>query len=199
MGPSAGLDLTSFIADSLRESCCKQPDFQGCVIAGRRAISSAMVNDCDLDSMWRESDPDKRLPGKYRRHQVVSDPEWGFTVVVLLWEPGAITPIHDHDTWCVFGILEGDLEVTNYTVLEDNGTSPYRLREVGREVLKAGVTGDNMGADTEVHRVRNVGSSRAISLHVYGDDLTQRKLFFGRGIQVDGKGECFAFQQDPAY
>jgi len=200
MPHSAGLDLTTAVADSLRESCCKQPDFKGCIIAARNAISSAVVNDCDLDTMWRESDPDKRLPGKYRRHQVVSDPEWGFTVVVLLWEPGAITAIHDHDTWCVFGVLEGDLEVTNYRVVEDDGSSPLRLAEIGRETLRGGLTGDNMGENTEVHRVRNVGSTRAISLHVYGADLTKRELFSGRGIRVDGKGECFAFQKsDPAY
>ena len=47
--------------------------------------------------------------------------------------------------------------------------------------------------------MRNTGAERAISLHVYGDDLTKRTLFNGRGLIVDGKEKCFAFQGSPAY
>ncbi len=191
--------LTTAVSESLRSACPKAQGFEQFVVAGRRAISEAVVMGCDLDAMWRESDPDKRLPGKYRRHQVVTDEELGFTVVVLLWEPGAVTPIHDHDTWCVFGILEGSLELTDYAIIENDGSAPFQVREVRRSVVRSGLTGDNSGEDTEVHRVRNVGTERAISLHLYGDDLTERELFFGRGVQVDGKADCFGHQQKTAY
>lgn len=186
--------LTTAVAHSLREACPKANDFGEFIVAARRAISEAVVEGCDLDAMWRESDPDKRLPGGYRRHQVVTDDELGFTVVVLLWEPGAVTPIHDHDTWCVFGILEGALELTDYAVTADDGKTPFQVKEVRRDIVTAGLTGDNSGKDTEVHRVRNVGTHRAISLHLYGDDLTKRELFFGRGVRVEGKDECFGHQ-----
>ena len=192
-------ELTQAVADSLRDACPSACDFGSRVVAARRAISGAVVSGCLLDAMWRESDPDKRLPGKYRRHQVVTDEQFGFTVVVLLWEPGAVTPIHDHDTWCVFGILEGALEVTDYEIVEDDGRSPYRVKEVRRAVLSAGVTGDNSGEHTEVHRVRNTGAERAISLHVYGDDLTKRELFHGRGVCVDGVADCFGHKGETAY
>jgi predicted metal-dependent enzyme (double-stranded beta helix superfamily) len=191
--------LTTAVAKSLRESCSSAEEFSELIVAGRRAISEAVVMGCDLDSMWRESDPEKRLPGGYRRHQVVSDDVFSFTVVVLLWEPGAVTPIHDHDTWCVFGILEGALEVTDYAVVKDDGRSPFLINEVRREMLSAGLTGDNLAPDSEVHRVRNVGTERAISLHVYGDDLTKRELFFGRGVRVRGREDCFGHQQKTAY
>ncbi len=191
--------LTDAVAQSLRESCGQPLDFAGRVRCGHSAISRAVVEGYDLDALWRESDPDKRLPGKYRRHQVVTDERFGFTVVVLLWEPGACTPIHDHDTWCVFGLLQGRLEVTNYAVAEDDGVSPLKLLEVSRDSLGAGLLGDNREPDTEVHRVRNTGSERAISLHVYGRDLTKRTLFGGRGIRIDGKDGCRAFSNAPAY
>ncbi|MHC5211210.1 MAG: cysteine dioxygenase family protein [Planctomycetota bacterium] len=194
-----GTTLTDAVAHSLREACARSLDFAEQIRCGHEAISRAVTDGLDLDTMWRESDPDKRLPGNYRRHQVVTDERFGFTVVVLLWEPGACTPIHDHDTWCVFGLLQGRLEVTNYTVTADDGKGPLRLSEVSRAHLEDGVIGDNGGADTEVHRVRNTGTERAISLHVYGKDLTKRTLFDGRGIMVDGKESCFAFQDAPAY
>lgn len=190
--------LTQAVSESLRDAYGEPLDFARHIVAARAAISRAVVEGCDVDAMWRESDPDKRLPGKYRRHQVVTD-ALGFTVVVLLWEPGAVTPIHDHDTWCVFGILEGELEVTDYDVISDDGTGPLLLAERGRATLRAGLTGDNGQPGTEVHRVRNTGSARAMSLHVYGDDLTKRTLFDGRGIRVEGKTGCFAFDGRPAY
>ncbi len=191
--------LTDVVAQSLRDSCRQSLDFAGRIRCGHAAISAAVVEGYDLDEMWRESDPDKRLAGKYRRHQVVTDESFGFTVVVLLWEPGACTPIHDHDTWCVFGLLQGKLEVTNYGIVEDDGKGPFQIREVSRETLRAGLLGDNREADTEVHRVRNTDGERSISLHVYGSDLTKRTLFNGRGIRLDGKDGCRAFSNAPAY
>jgi predicted metal-dependent enzyme (double-stranded beta helix superfamily) len=191
--------LTSVVADGLRSSCRAHDHHEDLVIGARRAISAAVVEGYDIDAMWRESDPEKRLPGRYRRHQAVTDDEYGFTVVVLLWEPGAVTAIHDHATWCVFGMLEGDLEVTNYRVTEDPDDAPLVLEETDRETLLSGLLGDNKLATKEVHRVRNVGTERAVSLHVYGSDLTKRKPFEGRGIRVLGKTECLAFQDQPAY
>jgi predicted metal-dependent enzyme (double-stranded beta helix superfamily) len=198
MSSRQALTLTDAVAASLRRTCAQPVGFEGRIRAGHEGISRAVVEGYDLDEMWRESDPDKRLSGRYRRHQVVTDEEFGFTVVVLLWEPGAITPIHDHDTWCVFGVLQGGLEVTNYASEPEDG-GPIHLTEVGRELVGAGVIGDNKVPNTEVHRVRNVGTERAISLHVYGNDLTQRTLFDGREIRVDGKTGCFAFENLPAY
>src|SRR6185295_178578 len=138
-----GVTLTDAVALAVREACAQPMDFAGRIRAGHTAISAAVIEGYDLDAMWRESDPDKRLPGKYRRHQVVTDDRFGFTVVVLLWEPGACTPIHDHDTWCVFGLLQGGLELTNYGVVDDDGKSPIHLREVSRDLIREGVIGDN--------------------------------------------------------
>ena len=199
MDPTTRSCLTTSVADSLRQACARDLDFQGRIVEARRAISQAIVDGCDLDAIWRESDPEKRLPGRYRRHQAVTDDDWGFTIVVLLWEPGAVTPLHDHDTWCIFGVLEGELEVTNYHVVADEGERPLLVRECGRETLAAGLMGDNGPEDTEVHRVRNTGTERAISLHVYGSDLTKRKPFEGRGVRVEGKEDCLAFLDQPVY
>ena len=191
--------LTTVVAEGLRASCRTSTDFECLIVGARRAISAAVVAGHDVDTAWHESEPDKRMPGRYRRHQVVRDEEHDFTVVILLWEPGAVTAIHDHDTWCVFGMLDGSLEVTNYDVLEDVPDQPLLLTETDRVELQTGTLGDNGLPGTEIHRVRNIGTKRAMSLHVYGSDLTQRKPFVGRGIRVKGKSECLAFQDQPAY
>ena len=34
-------------------------------------------------------------------------PDGSFSIVALVWRPGQITRIHDHITWCVFGVIQG--------------------------------------------------------------------------------------------
>ncbi len=200
MSPRTALTLTDAVAASLREACAQDMSFADRMRCGHEAITAAVSKGLDLDAMWLESDADKRLRGAYRRHQVVTDEEFGFTIVVLLWESGAFTPIHDHDTWCVFGVLQGELEVTNYEIADlDDERGVIHLKEGTRDRLAAFSTGDNLVASTEIHRVRNIGDKRAVSLHVYGSDLSKRIFFGGRRIFIQGKEACMAFPAQPAY
>src|SRR5690349_12130266 len=37
------------------------------------------------------------------------EPDGSFSIVAVVWPPGHVTPIHDHTTWCVFGVVQGVL------------------------------------------------------------------------------------------
>ncbi|MDH6143682.1 MULTISPECIES: cysteine dioxygenase family protein [Kitasatospora] len=95
-----------------------------------------------------------------------------YSVVALTWLPGQSTPIHDHIAWCVSGVLEG-AEV-------DEAFRLWRLPHSGRKVLvPTGRTTCTAGRvqllvppDEDIHRVSNGGTGRAVSLHVYGADIT---------------------------
>jgi predicted metal-dependent enzyme (double-stranded beta helix superfamily) len=86
----------------------------------------------------------------------------------MVWRPAQVTPIHDHVTWCVFGVLQGIEYEELYTLSADGGY----LQEVGRS---QGLPGEVSGfaPPGDIHRVRNSGDSVAISLHVYGADITR--------------------------
>jgi predicted metal-dependent enzyme (double-stranded beta helix superfamily) len=30
-----------------------------------------------------------------------------FSIIAVVWRPGQLTRIHDHMTWCVFGVIQG--------------------------------------------------------------------------------------------
>jgi predicted metal-dependent enzyme (double-stranded beta helix superfamily) len=81
--------------------------------------------------------------------------------------PGQATPIHDHVTWCVFGVIQGTEHEERY-VLRDDGW----LEQDGASV---NVTGDVAGLAPpgDIHRVHNAGAETAISLHVYGTDISR--------------------------
>ena len=55
-----------------------------------------------LTAEQRVGDPDG-----YRSHALHTEPDGSFSIVALIWRPGQMTPIHDHVTWCVFGVLQG--------------------------------------------------------------------------------------------
>ena len=54
--------------------------------------------------------PELRIgdPDGHRSHLLYSEPGGTFSIVALVWRPGQVTPIHDHVTWCVFGVVQGE-------------------------------------------------------------------------------------------
>ena len=67
-------------------------------------------------------------PSAYQQHLMHAEPDGSFSVVGLVWRPGQITPIHDHVTWCVIGVLQGT-EYEELFALREGGTV---LAEVAR-------------------------------------------------------------------
>jgi 3-mercaptopropionate dioxygenase len=105
-------------------------------------------------------------PDGYVTHTLHAEPDGSFSVCALVWRSGQQTPIHDHVTWCVVGVVQG-AEYEELFALRDGGTA---LQEVGRNVNEAGVVG-GFAPPGDIHRVRNHGDDVAISLHVYGADI----------------------------
>jgi predicted metal-dependent enzyme (double-stranded beta helix superfamily) len=114
--------------------------------------------------------PEQRVgdPARYRSHLLHAEPDGSFSIVALVWRPGQVTPIHDHVTWCVFGVVQGT-EYEETFVLDERRQC---LVEAGTNANEAGdVSGFAPPGDT--HRVRNIGAETAISIHVYGTDVSR--------------------------
>jgi predicted metal-dependent enzyme (double-stranded beta helix superfamily) len=104
----------------------------------------------------------------YRCNVLHVEPDGSFSVVAAVWRPGQGSPIHDHVAWCVPAVLQG-VEYEELFALAPGGS---HLLDVGRSENRPGdVTG--FAPPGDIHRVRNVGSGVAISLHVYGADITR--------------------------
>ena len=105
-------------------------------------------------------------PSGYQTHVVHAEPDGSFSVVVMVWQPGQQTPIHDHLTWCVSAVLQG----TEYEEI-------FALRDGSIEVLArnqnpvGAVSG--FAPPGDIHQVRNNGAEIAVSMHVYGTDITR--------------------------
>lgn len=128
-------------------------------------LRSALANPDLLEA--RHQEPWVR---QYRPHLVHVHPEGRYSVVALVWQPGQATPIHDHRCWCVVGVWRGLERETTYDVYCD-GDKPY-LVERETAVYRPGSVSVLVPPDEDVHRVENAGDRLAVSLHVYGDDIS---------------------------
>ena len=114
-----------------------------------------------------------REPGEdtYRQHLIHVHPEGRYSVVSLVWLPGQATPIHDHRSWCIVGVLAGGEREERFT-LRERGTE--RWLQPRQEARYA--PGDVcllVPPDEDIHRVSNAGDGNTISLHVYGADIAR--------------------------
>jgi 3-mercaptopropionate dioxygenase len=108
------------------------------------------------------------VPDDYQCHVLHVQPDGSFSVTAMVWRPGQVTPIHDHVTWCVFGVMQG-IEYEELFALAADGA---HLADVGRNENRPGEV-SGFAPPGDIHRVRNVGDGVAISLHVYGADITR--------------------------
>ena len=104
-------------------------------------------------------------PDHYCSRPLYVEPGGTFSIVALVWRPGQETPIHDHVTWCVFGVIQG-VEYEELFTLNKDG----HLVDAGVNENPAGSV-DYVAPPGDIHRVRNAGDSIAISIHIYGTDV----------------------------
>jgi len=101
----------------------------------------------------------------YIRHLLHEDAEEGWAVAALVWRPGQMSPVHAHNAWCAVGVHRGVLTETFYEPSQDDGAPPLlsgiALRRPGE------ITHGPARADA-IHRLANLGTETAISIHAYG-------------------------------
>jgi predicted metal-dependent enzyme (double-stranded beta helix superfamily) len=109
----------------------------------------------------------------YRQHLLHAEPDGGFSLVALVWMPGQCTPVHDHVSWCVTGVHRGEEHERRYRLLPAGEAGG-----VGRLVATEDVvnrTGEVCGfaPPGDIHRVWNGCEDKAVSIHVYGADVSR--------------------------
>ena len=107
-------------------------------------------------------------PACYQSHLLYAEPDGSFSVSAMVWLPGQQTVIHDHVAWCVTSVLQGR-EYEEIFALADGGCA---LDCAARNLNPAG-TVSGFAPPGDIHRVRNTGDDVAISMHVYGADISR--------------------------
>ncbi|HEU5346548.1 MAG TPA: cysteine dioxygenase family protein [Ktedonobacterales bacterium] len=118
-------------------------------------------------------EPADRIPwaDHYRPHLLTVAPSRRFSVMALIWAPEQVTPIHDHICWCVVGVLEG-LEREQRFSLRQNDDGQRWLAPTTDVMVNPGEISRLTPPEENIHQVRNAGDALAISLHIYGADIS---------------------------
>lgn len=113
----------------------------------------------------------------YARRLLHRDPRGRYSAIVMTWGPGQGTAVHDHGgLWCVEGVVDGEIAVTQYSVRQESD-GYYRVTPIGSLLAGTGSAGCLI-PPTDHHVLANARPSRAsITLHVYGGDLDDCKVF----------------------
>jgi predicted metal-dependent enzyme (double-stranded beta helix superfamily) len=107
-------------------------------------------------------------PACYQSHLLYAEPDGSFSISAMVWLPGQQTMIHDHVAWCVTGVLLGR-EYEEIFALTGGG----HALELAAQNLNLAGTVSGFAPPGDIHRVRNTGDDVAISMHVYGADISR--------------------------
>lgn len=110
---------------------------------------------------WLSDEQQLPDPAAYRRQCLYEHPQARFSIGCFVWAPGQRTPIHDHRSWGVIGVLSGS--ITSETFVQDGAG----LRgEVPVEIAHRNVAWVHPRLG-DIHRIGG-GPQGGISIHVYG-------------------------------
>ncbi|WP_019549005.1 cysteine dioxygenase family protein [Streptomyces sulphureus] len=112
-------------------------------------------------------------PHRYRQHLLHAEPDGSFSVVALVWLPGQSTSIHDHVAWCVTGVHHGEEHERRYRLRPAESAAAQARLVPTQDVVSPTGTVAGFAPPGDIHRVWNGGTGTAISLHLYGADVSR--------------------------
>ncbi|MCW1383558.1 cysteine dioxygenase [Novosphingobium sp. KCTC 2891] len=176
----AGIARLRGFVTSFAELLASTRDEREILESGSKLLSRLVSQDDWLPVEYAQPDPDR-----YRQYLLHCDSRERFSVVSFVWGPGQGTPIHDHRTWGLVGVLRGS-ELSERFERQPDGS----LRAAGpAEVLHEGEVEAVSPRIGDIHRVSNAESRHpSISIHVYGANIgaVERATY-----ALDGKAKRF--------
>lgn len=121
----------------------------------------------------------------YVRHPVLLWEDW--EVMVIGWEAGQITPIHDHR-----GVL-GGMAILSGTILEERFNVPKELPRLADSRIRP--EGDlSETGPTVLHRL--LPRTRSVSLHIYRPPLRTMGIWDARGGFQEIRASAFDAEEE---
>jgi len=154
--------LRNFVAESTRVVERHHGDETASVVAIKALLADLVAKDD-----WLPAEFATPHPQYYRQYLLYGDPLDRLSVVSFVWGPGQSTPVHDHRTWGVVGVLRGAEIGVNYTKNLDgslHASAPVRLNPSDVTAVSPAI-GD-------IHTIANAYDDQvSISIHVYGGNI----------------------------
>jgi 3-mercaptopropionate dioxygenase len=167
--------LQAFIAQAVARSR-EQPEPADCVLA----LAPMMLELIEQAGSFLEPRHYRSDTRGYARNLIFDLPDDSLSLYSIVWLPGQWTPVHDHGSWGVVGVVEGVLEERSYVRL-----SPDRGADEGIELVRGGTVLLRHGAVTSFvpnpDHIHVTGAPaerpRVVSLHLYGRMMSSFNIY----------------------
>jgi len=167
--------LDGFIAQATARSRL-QSDPAECVLV----LAPLMLDLIDQAATFLEPQHYRSSVASYSRNLIYDAPDKGLSLYAIVWLPGQWTPVHDHGSWGVVGVVEGVLEERSYVRLSpDRGADEdIHLVRGGTVLLPHGAVTSFVPNPDHIH-VTGVSAERprAVSLHLYGRTMNDFNIY----------------------
>lgn len=123
-------------------------------------------------------------PNHYARNPIYIDPKGNLSLFALVWLPGQWTPVHDHGSWGVVGVVDGLLEERAFMSADGDITADtgIRLRRGGVVLLNPGAVTSFVPNPDHIHMTGVAeGQPRCVSLHLYGRNMNSFHIYDVQG------------------
>jgi predicted metal-dependent enzyme (double-stranded beta helix superfamily) len=168
-------DLEEFIAES-RLVVERSAEPADCVEILAPLLHQLVSGSCDfLKAEHFTSNTDH-----YARNAIHLDESGGPSLYSLVWTPGQWTPVHDHGTWGVVGVVQGVLEERNFIRIDTNQNQDADIKLVrgGPILLGEGTVTTFVPNPDHIHMTGvPENRSKTVSLHLYGQAMNSFHVY----------------------
>lgn len=166
--------IESFIADceAVADANAEAAD---CVVAAAPLMERLLEG----DKSFLKPEHFRSDPAHYARNAIYIAADERMSLFALVWLPGQWTPVHDHGTWGVVGVLQGTLEERSYMAEgKIAGDTGIALKRGGVILLKERSVTSFVPNPDHIH-MTGVPESRemAVSLHLYGRNMNSFHIY----------------------
>jgi 3-mercaptopropionate dioxygenase len=167
--------VSEFIADAARSArdCADAAD---CV----QAIAPLMLQLVGSAKAFLTPAHYRCDPMHYARNALHIAPDRSLSLYALVWLPGQWTPVHDHGSWGVVGVVEGVLEERAFMCRdgEIKADTGIRLNRGGMVLLPPGSVTTFVPNPDHIHKTGVPESrERVVSLHLYGRTMNSFHVY----------------------
>ena len=167
--------LDDFIADC-RAAAAANQEPADCVIA----VAPLMERLLEGDRSFVRAEHLRSDPDHYARNAIYISPDEHLSLFALVWLPGQWTPVHDHGSWGVVGVLQGMLEERNFMSVDGEITANHgiRLKRGGGVILKEKSISSFVPNPDHIH-MTGVSETRsmAVTFHLYGRNMNSFHVY----------------------
>lgn len=103
------------------------------------------------------------------------DEDRTYSLQVFVWPAGTGTRVHDHSSWGVYRCVSGSVLEERYKRLDDGSILDHARLKKSWQLSWSPEDGAStvLPGDGGIHRVTNLGSEAAITVHLYGPRMRE--------------------------